>query len=158
MVALAWTPSIPQRTVDEKPKHLPESKVVETTSVGEDKKAKAEVAKQERLIFADNADSLIRTTTATATEKPVAEPAQAYAISSTPLFDFIKSGGENMVAVVALFNLNGKATAGGLTKPENNSGSGDKKQGGNTFLSQNKTLDDLRAERLEQEHEHVFIA
>ena len=57
-------------------------------------------------------------------------------------------GGEHIANVIALFNPSGIATAGGLKKPESNSGSGDKKDGQNAFVAWHKGLEELREEKL----------
>jgi hypothetical protein len=98
-------------------------------------------------LFDLKADTFAKTATATATKAPVSEPAKAQAIASTPVFDFGK-GVEHITSMIAMFNPAGIATAGGLKKPEGNSGSGDKKDGQNAFVAWHKGLEELREEKL----------
>lgn len=145
MVALSWSTAVPQRTTVT-PAHLPrtEGKVEEKVAASEKKFQELESIK----LSDSKAYTYVETATATATKTPVVEPAKAQAIASTSLFNFGKIGGEHIANVIALFNPSGIATAGGLKKPEGNSGSGDKKDGQNTFVAWHKGLEELREEKL----------
>lgn len=109
--------------------------------------------KPEVLLFGQKQQFAKALPTATSIHTPVAEQAKATAVSVTPLFDFGKStsAGERNIAQTALFTSSNIATSSGLTSPEKNSGSGDKKDGGNQYLSAHKTLNDVRLEALEKD-------
>ena len=112
-----------------------------------------ELQNQEIMLFARNEQFAKILPTVTTTHAPVAEQAKASAVSTTPLFDFGKATqtGERAVGQAAMFSPSGNVIASALTSPEKNSGSGDKKDGGNHFLSAHKTLNDLRLETLEKD-------
>ena len=141
-VAPSAKPSYADRKIAYTPK--PEGKVEEKISASEKKFQELENIK----LFDLKADTFVKTATATATKTPIAEPAKAQAIASTPLFNFGKVGGEHIANVIALFNPSGIATAGGLKKPESNSGSGDKKDGQNAFVAWNGGLEEVREEKV----------
>jgi hypothetical protein len=98
-------------------------------------------------LFDLKADTFVKTATATATKAPVSEPAKAQAIAYTPVFDFGK-GAEHITSIISMFNPADIATAGGLKKPELPSGSGDKKDGRNAFVAENKGLEEVREEKV----------
>jgi len=81
----------------------------------------------------------------TEVSNPVKEQSKvAVASVNKPLFDFQKTTPSAQFAGPSIFA--GLATAGALKSPEQNSSSGDKKEGQNTFLSANKDLLDIRKE------------
>ena len=147
MVALSWSTAVPQRTTVT-PAHLPrtEGKVEEKVAASEKKFQKLESIK----LSDSKAYTFVKTATATATKTPIAEPAKAQAIASTPLFNFGKIGGEHIANVIAQSNPKKTATVSALTKAKGSSGSGDKNPNQqNIYISYNRGLTEHRGEKVD---------
>ena len=105
---------------------------------------------QARLAHAERAVSEKAISTATGTQKPVAEFTMASAYANMPLFQMSKTS-EALGAALAVFNHpNGMATVSGLTETKKGSQSGDKKEGKKEFAAAHKDLIDTRYEATER--------
>ena len=102
------------------------------------------------IILFQKKDEFVRNTPKiTEVSKPVAEQAKvATASVNKPLFD-MQSPSDRFVAYSAGSIFGGLATSSGLRASEQGSNAGDKKDGKNTFISAQKSLNDLRLEKLE---------
>jgi len=130
----------------------PAAKVERQVAEGTDKTSENKEIQQKQVdipIFANKIKYLTEAPKITTVSKPVAEQVQAAVISTKNDSIFNNKEGR-YVAVAGLFTPN-TATASALKPSEQNSSSGDKKDGRNTFISATKNLEDIRSEKLEKD-------
>ncbi len=130
----------------------PAAKVEKRIAEGTDKTSENKKIQQKQIetpLFVNKAKYASEAPKITIVSKPVAEQVQA-AVSSTKSDSIFNNKEGRYVAVANLFSYN-TATAGALKSPEQNSSSGDKKDGRNTFISANKELKDIRNEKVNKD-------